>query len=432
MSSMLTFVCRLDSRSRKKQYTKDLESDKKFYLEEINNHKDAIEKLTLQLNELKMEREREYLHSQEVLRNLQYEREEIVARHTLETGDLRKRVSILSDQLKNNTMPMSAAPSSAGFNDLGLGMESLNMCQDWDWMVDPNSMEESTANVNSNGMPDIQPNADMHQHPQDTALVPSRKADADKAVPTGLLLMLLLCGAFVASKPSGHNAPPIRMPEDVRQASAHVLDNIFKDAGVSPASTSSSNLHVHHMSNFEPQASAGVSNPNWHPKSHTITGAEFARLTGPSSSSLDSLHHDLTAPTKEQEAEQVFGMTPALYNSLTAPHHHQHHDHHHHLSSNSLHSPPLTNEDPTTSPSPPFGGSSRRKLLAETLASMRESSRENAAQVYTRSLLWNEVPENVVQEFKRIVEQSGSANEMGKDDGGGGGGGGGGLRQMET
>lgn len=416
MSPVLTCVCRLDSRSRKKQYTKDLETDKKYYMEEIAAQKELIDKLTLQLNDLKLEREREYLQSQDVIRNLQYEREEIVARHTLESGDLRKRVSVLSEQLKNNTMPMSTVPSSAGFNDLGLGMESLNMCQDWEWMVDPNGMEpESTANVNSNGMSDMQPNTDMAPHPQETALVSSRKVEADKAVPTGLLFLLLLYGAFVASKSPSHSATQIRMPEDVRQASAHVLDNIFKDAGVSPASTSSSNSQVHRVSGFEPQASAGVSNTNWHQKSHTITGAEFARLSGPSSS-LDSLHHDLTAPTKEQEAEQVFGMTPALYNSLTAPHHDL---------SNSLHSPPLTNED-TTSPSPNFG-SSRRKLLAETLASMRESSRENAAQVYTRSLLWNEIPETVVQEFKRIVESSGSATDLGKDDGGGGG-----IRRGET
>ncbi|KAL9062230.1 MAG: hypothetical protein Q9157_009108 [Trypethelium eluteriae] len=440
----------LDSRSRKKQYTKDLETDKKYYMEEIAAQKEIIDKLTMQLNELKMERDREYVESQDVIRNLQYEREEIVARHTLESGDLRKRVSILSDQLKSQTMPMSAAPSSAGFNDLGLGMESLNMCQDWEWMVDPNGMEpESTANVNSNNMPDMQPTTDMQHTHQDTALVSSRKIDGDKAVPTGLLLMLLLCGAFVASKSPGNNAPPIRMPDDVREASAHVLDNIFKDAGVAPTSTSANNLHVHRVPGFEPQASssaaaAGIGNSNWLHKSHTITGAEFARLTGPASS-LDTLHHDLTAPSKEQEAEQVFGMTPALYNSLTA-----HPDLMSHQSQgHSMHSPPLTNED-NMSPSPNFGtgagsggggggngsGSNRRKMLAETLASMRmESSRENAAQVYTRSLLWNEIPENVVQEFKRIVESSGSSvTELGKEDGGGGDGGGGsrGLRKMET
>ncbi|KAI9694497.1 MAG: hypothetical protein M1822_000113 [Bathelium mastoideum] len=407
----------LDSRSRKKQYTKDLETDKKYYMEEIAAQKELIDKLTMQLNELKMEREREYLESQEVMRNLQFEREEIVARHTLETGDLRKRVSILSEQLKNSTMPMSAAPSSAGFNDLGLGMESLNMCQEWEWMVDPNGMEpESTATVNSNGIPEMQPTPELSSHHQESALVSSRKVDGDKAVPTGLLLMLLLCGAFVASKSPGHNAPPIRMPDDVREASAHVLDNIFKDAGVAPATTSQ--LPAHRVSGFEPHASQ----PPWlHAKSHTITGAEFARLTGPASS-LDALHHDLTAPSKDQEAEQVFGMTPALYNSLTAPHHR----HSHHTDLAVMHSPPLTNADEhhhaTQSPSPSTvgAGSSRRRLLAETLATMRESGgRESAAQVYTRSLLWNEVPENVVQEFKRIVEQSSGSASIGKEEGGG-------------
>ncbi|KAI9709317.1 MAG: hypothetical protein M1820_003437 [Bogoriella megaspora] len=384
----------LDSRSRKKQYTKELEIDKKMYMEEISGQKDAIDELTRQLERLKVEREREYMESQEIIRNLQFEREELVASNTLETGDLRKRISLLTERLESATMPMSAAPSSTGFNDLGIGMESLNMCQDWEWMVDPNGMQQdSNAHVAPHGIPNM-------NNSQDNALVSSRKVDEDKAVPTGLLLMLLLCGAFVASKSAGQPSPSIRMPDDVRVASATVLDNIFKDAGVTPTSSSTNLAAAHRVSGLEPHASAGPSgvngNTRWLQKSHTITGSEFARLTNPSA--LDSLHHELTATTKDQEAEQLFSMTPALYNSLTA----------HHDLSHSLHSPPLTNED--TSPSPTFGGG--RKVLADTLASMREQSRENAAQVYTRSLLWDEVPRDVVREFKRIVE--GSGGSMGK------------------
>ena len=55
------------------------------------------------------------------------------------------------------------------------------------------------------------------------------------------------------------------------------------------------------------------------------------------------------------------------------------------------------------SPSQP----SHRRNLAATLAAMREQNKgESAAEVYTRSLLWDKISPEVVHEFKRIVEES--------------------------
>lgn len=57
--------------------------------------------------------------------------------------------------------------------------------------------------------------------------------------------------------------------------------------------------------------------------------------------------------------------------------------------------------------SPGSQPSHHRRNLAETLAAMREEGKgETAAEVYTRSLLWERIPSEVVHEFKRMVEES--------------------------
>ena len=57
--------------------------------------------------------------------------------------------------------------------------------------------------------------------------------------------------------------------------------------------------------------------------------------------------------------------------------------------------------------SPGSQPSQHRRNLAETLAAMREESKGGtAAEVYTRSLLWERIPSEVVHEFKRMVEES--------------------------
>ncbi|KAH0416674.1 hypothetical protein KCU90_g13398, partial [Aureobasidium melanogenum] len=48
---------------------------------------------------------------------------------------------------------------------------------------------------------------------------------------------------------------------------------------------------------------------------------------------------------------------------------------------------------------------SLRPNLAETLGRMREARGPSAADVYTRSLLWDTIPEDVVKAFKRAVAQ---------------------------
>jgi hypothetical protein len=314
---------------------------------------------------------RESMEMSHMINQLQFDKEELVRNHTLETGELRKKVSVLTERLENATGNGMAIAPSTTYTDFASEMDNLNMgSNDWDNYIFVNDFASDEQT------PPAQ-NQDHHM-----AVVPRQKEE-DKPVASGLLLMLLLCGAFVASK-SGNAAAPIpRMPDEVRAASATVLDSIFKDAGVS-TTLAEQGLTANHVSAFEP----GPSGISW-PKT-TLSGSELAGISG---SHLDQLHNHLTGTTKDQEAEQLFSITPAQYNSMssldfTRPRY-------------SIHS------DDMSDPLSPGSQPSHRHNLAESLAAMREQNKgDSAAEIYTRSLLWDKIAPEVVHEFKRMVEES--------------------------
>lgn len=202
-------------------------------------------------------------------------------------------------------------------------------------------------------------------------LVPSKKentllSEPEKPAAQGLLLMLLLFGAFVASKGSSPSIP--QMSDDVRQASATLLDDIFKDAGVAQASAISEAIAPLPSGHSSSWASASV-----------ISSMVDTSMVGVTSSSLGDLVDSLAQPTQEQTNEQLFSLSAAQYNGLT---------------SQEFNNPPQRST------------SQGRRNLGETLKAMREGNKkESAAEVYTRSLLWDQVPSEVVRNFAKMVSE---------------------------
>ncbi|KAF1959442.1 hypothetical protein CC80DRAFT_327251 [Byssothecium circinans] len=372
----------LDSRQRKKKHTEELEEEKKAWSEKFCALQDDFSNMRLEYENLLAEKEnwhREQLEMHHLIGQLQFDKEELVRTHTLETGELRKKVSVLTERLECATTNTSIAPSTT-FTDFTSDMDSLHMGNsEWDNYIFVNDFvsDEQTPG---------------QQQEQSLALVPRAK-DEEKPVASGLLLMLLLCGAFVASKSAGSNPPPIpRMSDDVRAASASVLDSIFKDAGVAPTLTEQG-VVANRVSMMEP-APSGI---HW-PKP-SVADSEMPGLTG---SSLDQLHTQLTSTTKDQENEQLFSMTAAQYNSMTSLDYTR--------TRYSIHS------DDYNDPLSPTSQPSHRRNLAATLAAMREQSKgDSAAEVYTRSLLWDKIAPEVVIEFKRMVEESASSRPSTSD-----------------
>lgn len=366
----------LDSRQRKKKHTEELEEEKKIWMEKICGMQDEFANLRVEYDALCTEKEnwhRESMELHHLVSTLQYDKEELIRSHTLESGDLRKKVSVLTERLEAATSNGMAAAPSTTFTDFASEMDNLTMGHsDWDnyLFVGDFASDEQTP---------------PQQQPQERSLVP-RVKEEEKPVASGLLLMLLLCGAFVASK-SGNAAPPIpRMPDEVRAASATVLDSIFKDAGVSTSLNEEQGVVANHVTVSEPAPSS--SSMAW-PKT-TMSGSELAAI---SDSHLDQLHAHLTGPTQEQEHEQLFSITPAQYNSMT--------------SMDFTRQRYSITSDDLSDPLSPGSQPSHRRNLAETLAAMREQNKgDSAAEIYTRSLLWDKIAPEVVHEFKRIVEES--------------------------
>jgi hypothetical protein len=97
------------------------------------------------------------------------------------------------------------------------------------------------------------------------------------------------------------------------------------------------------------------------------------------SSTLDELHDTLVMPTEDQQRAQVFTLNPDQYNQLTT-------------------------FDDDFKPSQPSN-------LQQALAAMRSNAaqhRMGASDVYSRSLMWDRVPEKVIRDFRRMVHEYGA------------------------
>ncbi|KAI6088017.1 bZIP transcription factor [Hypoxylon rubiginosum] len=344
----------LDSRQRKKMHTERLEDEKKHFTTVISTMEEDMNELHMKLEQ--EARDKEYLIAH--LESLKLEKEELIREHTIETGDLRKKVSVLTDHVQR--LEQAAMPSNTGYSNGFSDMDSLAMDTTWDNMGFMNDFPME---------PEVK---------QELQLVPQKKtevslpSDVDKSTTQGgLLFMLFLVGAFVLSNRSTPTIP--RVSEDVREASATLLDNIFKDAGVANAQNA--------IIPSAPQPSGA----DW--ASSASVPMASGSMDGVAPSMLGDLADSLTQPTQEQTTKQLFSLTPAQYNGVN--------------SQDFLRTPPSR----TTT-------SQGRRNLAEALNNMRSGGNndKSAAEVYTRSLLWDQIPSDVVRSFAKMVAEANNNN----------------------
>ncbi|KAI2473053.1 bZIP transcription factor [Annulohypoxylon bovei var. microspora] len=341
----------LDSRQRKKMHTERLEDEKKHFTGVISSMEEEMNELHMKLEQER--REREYLVAH--VENLTLEKEELIRNHTIETGDLRKKISVLTDHVQR--LEHAAMPSNTGYNNGFNDMDGLTMDTSWDGMGFMNEFPMDT---------DVKQELQIVSQKKPEVSLP---ADVEKSsTQGGLLFMLFLVGAFVLSNRSTPTIP--RVSEDVREASATLLNNIFKDAGV-PSGAENAIIPA------GPQPSGA----DW--TSSASVPMASGSMEGVAPSMLGDLADSLTQPTQEQTNEQIFSLTPAQYNGVT--------------SQDFLRSPP------------PRSTSQGRRNLAEALSNMRHTEKQGAAEVYTRSLLWDQIPGDVVRNFAKMVAECNSA-----------------------
>ena len=287
-----------------------------------------------------------------MVERLTVEKEELVRQHTLETADLRKKNNFLIEDVQRRpSLPMSAVPSSAGYSSTFSEFDHLSMNDSPTW--------DEFSLLNHHHAP-TEP-----EPPKSKALTLARPRQGfnepkenDRSPASGLLFMLLLCGAWVASKGSSGVSGMPQMSEDVQAASATVLDNIYKDAGLT---------------------APGASHPDMtmdgsHSNHQLAANAAFNPMNNP----FTTFNH-LTTPTLQQRRDDAFAMTPSQYNAITTD--------------DSLYSN-------TPHPSPPKD----RRNFQDALAAMHpKNNKGSATDTYTKSLMWDEVPENIVRDFARMM-----------------------------
>lgn len=312
------------------------------------------------------------------IENLHMEKDELIRAHTLETAELRKKNNILREAVEKLESQVRVSNPTTFTNEFS-DFENLTM---------DNSPWEDFSMVNSLSL-----DADPVPAPApDNSLVVVSKPEkaSDKASSQveypfswNAFYMCLLFGAFIASNNSSLSNRAIpQLSEEYRAESANVLRAVL-------ASAPPEVMHAGNNAAVSASATAGLPT--------TISGAEMAQMTSGAgiTSNLDELHNTLAMPSKEQENQQVFALNADQYNSLTT-----------------------FEDDVEFKPQQPSN-------LQQALAAMRSNSANNrletkaTSEVYSRSLLWDRVPEKVVRDFRRMVRECGGIpiKEEQRDDG---------------
>jgi hypothetical protein len=330
---------------------------------EISELEDALQSLRLREQEHAREKNEWLTIQQEMVQYInsqQVEKDELIRVHTLETAELRKKNNILKETVEK----LERHARSNVTNDFG-DFENLTMeSSPWEDFTMVNGLSLDTEPVAP------QPSQAMVVATSDKA---EKAANADYPFSWNAFYMCLLFGAFIASNSTSLPARSLpRLSEEYRAESANVLKAVL----------SSSPPELAHSSANHPAVSASAG-----PLPTTITGAEMAQMTGAApTSNLDELHNTLAMPTKEQEQEQVFALNAEQYNSLT-----------------------------TFDETGAGYKSQQPSNLQQALAAMRGNAararmpHKATSDVYSRSLMWDRVPEKVIRDFQRMVSEYGAS-----------------------
>ncbi|KAG5982932.1 hypothetical protein E4U55_001132 [Claviceps digitariae] len=350
----------LDSRQRKKQHTERLEDEKKQYTAVINDLEEELAASKDKFDMLMQEKDTMVSY----IERMTAEKEDIIRAHTVEAATLRQKVHVLAKHVQQiegrSTSNTTTSGMADDFSDKYDGMDGIGVPGAWDQSNFLNDYPSSQQQQ-------VRPPMSVLQAKKNEVLGP---VDNDKGTSQGgLLFMLFLVGAFVISSRSMPVVP--RVSEDIRAASATLLDTVFRDAGINPPSAI--------MSSIAPQPS-GSNNWVHPPVVASAAGMTDMSMENAAPTMLEELGDSLTQPTQEQMNQHIFSLSAAQYDGVGIQ---------------------------EFLPNVPLGSSGQgRKNLAEALAAVRAAYKHGGvAEVYTRSLLWDQIPTEVVRNFAKMVAE---------------------------
>ena len=346
----------LDSRQRKKQHTEKLEQEKKGFDLML---KDVEEELRRVQEALAMEREARF-HFEQYSRQVEYERDEAIKSKTLETAELRRQNSILKEHLREFELANQAPPSATFSTDFS-SFDNLG--------IEDNSWDDEFSIVNGSDLQVEHFDPDKPTMPCPPASTEKHEPKADLPFSWNAFYMCLLFGAFIASnsrdntRSMSKNLP--QLSDEYQTESANVLKAVLASGPDS----------VNHLIPSSAQ-------PSQHTAPTHITGAEMARISSQHGHSrLDAMHSALTTPSRRQQDEAAFSMTPAQYEHITNP-------------------DPFMDDSPDIVVRQP---SRLQTTFASMQADRAELDRAVSGRIRDRNPLWENVPEKVLKDFREMV-----------------------------
>ena len=293
----------LDSRQRKKSHTEKLEHEKKMHEKRMVDLETAVDQFQEQLH---LERE-QWMHQRQQydmqIKSLMQERDEAIRQKTIEVADTRRQLNAMKEYVREQSQRPSGYGQTTDMNNMASDFSEFGFDDDW----------ENEFSLIDNTDLDTNDFENMQRQATPKPPMPSSDKKPEAEFSWNTFYMCLLFGAVVVSA-GGQLAKAANSQADVSLPSVSDLnradaENVLKAVlSIEPQSAQG----------LVPSRSAVPSLTTSTPHS-SVSGSGFSHLSGESRTGLDKLSSTLTTPSRHQEVQQIFAMTPASYNHITDP-----------------------------------------------------------------------------------------------------------------
>lgn len=271
-----------------------------------------LEELCAQLQDtLQREREQQMHQRQQYEMKIQqvlHDRDEAIRVKSIEAADYRRQVNAMRDyihdhQLDHQPPRVNAYTAASDMNNIATDMSEINFEDEWD-------TEFNSLIVNEDMRMEEYDSMQRQATPKPPPTVNEKKVDTEFSWHT--FYMCLLFGAVVVS--AGGQVSKLANGSSDLSALPKVSDeyrvdaqNVLKAVMASDAQSAQEMIPQRPV-NFVSRSSGGVSEP-----SHGSVAPKQPQST------LDKISNTLTTPTRHQQLQQAFSLTPASYNHIMHP-----------------------------------------------------------------------------------------------------------------
>ena len=256
--------------------------------------------------QLHLERE-QWMHQRQQydmqIKSLMQERDEAIRQKTIEVADTRRQLNAMKEYVREQSQRPSGYGQTTDMNNMASDFSEFGFDDDW----------ENEFSLIDNTDLDTNDFENMQRQATPKPPMPSSDKKPEAEFSWNTFYMCLLFGAVVVSA-GGQLAKAANSQADVSLPSVSDLnradaENVLKAVlSIEPQSAQG----------LVPSRSAVPSLTTSTPHS-SVSGSGFSHLSGESRTGLDKLSSTLTTPSRHQEVQQIFAMTPASYNHITDP-----------------------------------------------------------------------------------------------------------------